>query len=499
MGVYGGKNMKKIFLAYLLFYSLIAGASAKNTGTMDAMKDSLVYLDISYYGYDQLHPWKNTDVSEEWGVGCAVSGNLVITPAYLVANAAEIKAKRFGQNEYVPAKIKVVDYESNLALIELDKKILKKALSPLKFSAKYKKGATVDFYWLSGGDQILSGRAYLDRTAVDSSAMAFSKTLKILAANVSESANDGQLFCIEGQPLGISCWSDGKEAGIIPAETINRFLADAKNTEYKGIGAIGFSTSRLLDPALRKYLKMPEDMQDGTYVSNVYNIGTGCDELKTGDVLLAVDGFKLDAYGKFVHPQYDALYFDYLITGKTAGEKITFDVWRDGKLEKIETVVKNFAASDMLVPWYDVDNQPQYYIIGGCVLQKLTKSYLEARGNDWAAKIEPHIYNYLQNEAFKPTKERKEIIVLSFILPADITLGYHGLSQHVVDKINGMKIGSMKDIPKALALNPEAKYDLIEFELNEPKIVLDRAKMAAANQAIAKNYGIGKLINIEEN
>ncbi|MGA2914503.1 MAG: hypothetical protein ABSE89_00540 [Sedimentisphaerales bacterium] len=491
------KNLK-LFPAVLILtlFAFSDGFAANKKDMDDTIKNSIVYLDISYYGYEQLQPWKNKDVSEGWGVGCAVAANKVITPAYNVANAAEIKVKRFGQNEFIPAKIKIVDYESNLTLIELDPNVLKKPLIPLKFGAKYKKGTEVRFYWLSASEQTYSGRAYLDRTTVDAAAMAFSKTLRFVAANISESTGSGQLYCIGSEPAGIACWSGNKEAGIIPAETINRFLADAKGDSYEGIGAMGFSTSGLLDPALRKYLKMPDEMQNGVYISDVFTIGTGCDELKKGDVLLAVDGFKLNPYGRFNHLQYDSLFYDYLITSKTAGEKITFDIWRDGKSEKIETRVKNFPVSDMLVPWYDVDNQPEYLIIGGCVLQRLTRTYLEARGDDWEGKAEPHIYNYLLNEAFKPTKERKEIVVLSFILPADITLGYHGLSQHVVDSINGMKIGSMKDIPKALSLNPNAKFDLIEFELNEPKIVLDRAKMPAANLAIAKNYGIDKSVNI---
>ncbi|MCJ7777348.1 MAG: hypothetical protein MUP16_03445, partial [Sedimentisphaerales bacterium] len=75
-------------------------------------------------------------------------------------------------------------------------------------------------------------------------------------------------------------------------------------------------------------------------------------------------------------------------------------------------------------------------------------------------------------------------------------LGYHGLSQLVIDNINGMKIRSMKDIPVALTLNPETKYDVIEFELDQPKIILDRATMQSANLTIAKTYGIDKSANI---
>ena len=503
MGISGGTDMRQIknikFIFSVLFFAVIvfSNAYAKNRVDMtEKMKDSIVYLKISYYGYEQYQPWKNKDLAEGWGVGCSVAENQVITTAYNVEDAAVINVKRFGQNEFIPAKIKIVDYESNLALIELDPNAIKKTLAPLKFSAKYEKGAEVNFYWLSATEQVYSGRGYLDRATVDSSSTGFCRTLNFVAANVSDDTSDGQLYCIGTEALGIGCWSNSKEAGIIPAEVINRFLNDAKNGSYNGIGAVGFLTTKLLDPALRKYLKLPDEMQNGVYISDVYTIGTGSDELKTGDVLVSIDGFELNPYGRFTHPKYDALFFDYLITSKTAGEKITFDIWRDGKSEKIEAVVKNFDVSQMLVPWYDFDSQPQYFIIGGCILQKLTKTYLAARGEDWTGKVEPHIYNYLINEAFKPTDERKEIIVLSYVLPGDINLGYHGLSQFVIDSINGMKIRSMKDIPQALKLKPQEKYDIIEFELNQPKIVLDRIKIQEADTLIAKTYGIDKLVNI---
>jgi len=491
-------NIQSVFPVLLFTAVVLSNACAKNRIDMtEKMKDSIVYLRISHCGYEQYQPWKNSDITEGWSVGCAVSKNEVITTAINIANAVVIEAKRFGQNEFIPAKIKIVDYESNLALIELDPNALKKALVPLKFSAKYEKGAEVSFYWQSGILQIFSGRGYLDRATVDSSSIGFCRTLNFVAANVSDLTSNGQLYSIGAEPLGIACWSNDKEAGIIPAEIINGFLADAKDGSYNGTGAVGFTTAGLLDPALRKYLKLPQQIQDGVYVSDVYTIGTGSDVLKSGDVLVSIDDFELDSYGRFIHPKYDALLFDYLITGKTAGEKITFNIWRDGKKEKIKAIVKNFDVSKMLVPWYELDSQPQYFIIGGCILQRLTKTYLAARGADWAGKVEPHIYNYLLNEAFKPTDERKEIVVLSYVLPANINLGYHGLDQLVVDSINGMKIGSMKDIPKALALNPEAKYDLIEFELNQPKIVLDRAAMQPANLIIEKTYGIDKVVNIK--
>lgn len=461
------------------------------------LKNSVVYLQISYQGYEQYQPWKNKELTQGFAVGCAVAENKVVTLASNVANAAFIQARKADRNEFIQAKVLMADYESNLALVELDSNSLGQPLTPLKFSEKYRKGAGVSFYWLSASGQMYNGRGFLDRVTVDSASIFYSKTLLFVTAGISEATNLGQLYCLEDKPIGIASWSGKeKEADIIPGKVINRFLADFLDGDYDGIAMKGFETSNLLEPAMRKYLKVPDAIRHGVYICDVYTIGTGSDVLKSGDVLLSIDGYAINPYGRYKDKLFDTLPLDNLITGKTAGQKITFEVWRDEKIQIIEATGKKFDVPDMLVPWYEVDAQPKYAIIGGCVLQKLTRSYMMARGEDWEGMMEPHIYHYLVNESFKPSGERKEIVVLSYCLPASVNIGYHNMSQSVVDKINGMKIRSMSDIPEALAKNPESKFDVIEFEMDEPAIVLDRAQRKFEESSISQNYGIDKLINI---
>jgi hypothetical protein len=66
----------------------------------------------------------------------------------------------------------------------------------------------------------------------------------------------------------------------------------------------------------------------------------------------------------------------------------------------------------------------------------------------------------------------------------------------VVSKFNGMTIRSIEDILTAQKLNPESKYDIIEFELDNPVVVIPRAQLPAADQFISRNYGIEKLSNV---
>jgi hypothetical protein len=493
------KHITFICLLPIVIFASAAKLSAAEADLTEQMKHSIVYLKTSFYGYQQAQPWKHKDLTENWAVGCAVGTNLVITPAWNVADLAFIKALRYGHDEFVSAAVKLVDYESNLCLIELDPRSLPEPLKPLKFSPNFDKGAPLTFYWLSEGNHLFSGRAYLDRARVEQTNISFERRLHYVVANTSARTGVGQLYCSGKKSIGIACWSnEDKEAGVIPGEVINSFLAQAKTNPYKGFGTVGFKTSPLLDPTMRSFLKMPVELKTGVYVAEVYTIGTASDVLKRGDVILSIDGHVLNAYGRFLHQKYDRIFFHYLITNKTVGEEIRFEIWRDGQKQTLRTHVKNFKASDMLVPYYEYDLQPEYIVTGGYVLQTLTRPYLAQWGDGWEGQVEPHLFHYFRDLAFKPTDLRTDIVILSYVLPANINLGYADLNQLVVKKFNGMDVRCIADVLTAQKLNPHSKYDVIEFELDNPPVVIPRDQLALADQLISQNYGVPSLTNVRQ-
>ncbi|MGA2172385.1 MAG: hypothetical protein ABSG82_05145 [Sedimentisphaerales bacterium] len=490
----------------LIFVVLATAVTNGNDADMrEAMKGSLVYLEISSYGYDQLRPWRNTDVAEKNGVGCAVGANMVITPAWNLTDAKLIKARVIGQNEYIPAKIRAIDYEIDLALVELEPNALKKPLKPIKFTDKFQRGAKLNYYWLNSAADLTTGQGYLDRAEVQRAPISYTNMLNFVVTNTSQETGTGQLYCDGETPIGIACWNEGtKETGLIPAVVINSFLSRAKDANYPGVPSVGFAAQELLDPAARAYLKMPGTMKNGVLVTDVYNLGTGSpstalragDSLEPNDVILAIDGKELDAYGKFLHPVYDRLFFHHLITCHKIGDEIIFDIWRNGGRQRLRVRAKNFDVRRMLVPWYEYGQQPEYVVTGGFVFQKLTRPYLTIWGKDWAGKATPHLLHYLRDMAFKPTADRKDIVILSYCLPAPINLGYTDLGQLVVSKFNGMPISCIGDIVKARELNPDSKFDVVEFEMDNPTVVIPRYQLPQTDAAIATNYGIRKLVNI---
>ena len=498
----------KLLISLCVFVSLwLAGTSARagEDQTREAMKGSIVYLEISSYGYDQIRPWKNTEVQQKSGVGCATGPYQVITPAWNLTDAKLIQAKVSGQNEYIPATIKTIDYEMDLALLELEPNAMKKPLKPIRFEDKFQRGAKLNYYWLNANGEITTGQGYMDRAEMARSTVSYEYFLNLIVTNTSQETGIGQLYCEVSMPIGIACWNDGtNKAGLVPAAIINNFLARAKDGNYPGVPAVGFTTESLLDPTTRAYLKMPATMKNGVQVASVYNIGTGSpstslgtgDSLKAGDVILTIDSKEIDAYGKFQYPAYDRIMFHHLITSHKIGDDIVFDIWRDGGKQQLRVQAKNFDVGEMLVPYYEYGHQPEYVVTGGFVFQKLTRSYLANWGKDWDGKVTPHLLHYLRDMAFKPTAQRREIVILSYVLPAQINLGYTDLSQLVVSKFNGMPISRISDIVKAQKLNPGAKYDVVEFELDNPTVVIPRQQLPQADAMLATSYGIRKLVNV---
>ncbi len=464
----------------------------------EAMKESLVYIKVSAYSFEMLQPWRSADLVERSGFGCAVGPYRVITTAVNVGDAALIEVRRYGRNEYIPATIKVVDYECNLSLLELDSEAMGEPLRPVTFSERYEKGAKLESYWLSGSGDIVAGRGVLDRARVRKSVASYAQFLEYVAAGTSAQSGKGRLFSIGGEGIGIACRADmgRQEAGLIPAGTINHFLRDVADGKYRGFGVAGFATQSLLDPWLRAQLGMTDDMKDGVYVSKVHKLGTGCDIVKEGDCILRMGGWQLDAHGRYLDADFERIAYDHIINSKEIGEAIAMEIWRDGKSMAIEVPVTNFKASDMLVPYYEYDKKPEYIITGGFVIQKLTRNYLAAWGDGFPGKVPPHLYQYYRNHAFAPGDERQEIVVLTYVLPAEINLGYHRLGRLVISKFNGMAITRLADVVAAMALNPDAAFDVIEFEQDSPTVVIPRAELGAANARIAQVYGISELSRV---
>ena len=255
----------------------------------------------------------------------------------------------------------------------------------------YPEGKQLTTYWLSSGNHLTTARSTLDRAQMKRSFVSFVNNLTFFATNVSRPFGDGQVCCYEEEVIGIAGWGTESDTGIIPSETIDRFLNDCKEKGYAGFATAGFKASTLLDPARRKYLKIPDNIEYGVYVNDVFTVGTGNDELKTGDVIVSIKGQKLNAYGRYEHPEYKRISFHHILSQIPAGDEIPFEVVRDGKIMTLDITARSIASDNMLIPYYRYGKQPEFMVVGGYVFRKLNRDYLTMWGSNSGNKAPPHL------------------------------------------------------------------------------------------------------------
>ena len=134
--------MKRNFcfnIPFLVCLAAFTNCFAKTIDLSEKMQQSLVYLDISSSSYEMSQPWKQTEITNTSGYGCAVGPYEILTTAENVVNANYIQAMVYGENAYIPVTVTKIDYEYNLCLLEIAKDAIDKPLTPLSFKESYRK------------------------------------------------------------------------------------------------------------------------------------------------------------------------------------------------------------------------------------------------------------------------------------------------------------------------------------------------------------------------
>ncbi|MFA5028715.1 MAG: hypothetical protein WC713_12670, partial [Candidatus Methylomirabilota bacterium] len=87
---------------------------------------------------------------------------------------------------------------------------------------------------------------------------------------------------------------------------------------------------------------------------------------------------------------------------------------------------------------------------------------------------------------------RSQPVVLSYVLPDDVTAGYHDFRGLVIDSVNGVPVGNMKDLVKAFDGPAGGFHVLRTDDLTDQGgwIVLDAERAAKAHPGILARNGI---------
>lgn len=117
----------------------------------------------------------------------------------------------------------------------------------------------------------------------------------------------------------------------------------------------------------------------------------------------------------------------------------------------------------------------------------LSVNYLESWGSEWYLNAVDYLtYPYLYNNWRSESTE--ELVVLSYMLPAEVNTGYEDLQNELITTVNGDSVNCFSQFVELVDENSDL---FLKLTTNLGSvIVLDREQAIAANREIIDRYGI---------
>jgi S1-C subfamily serine protease len=471
--------------------------SSTAQGAVRAKEVSLVRVNVTGQPFDYFRPWQKKAPFTKRALGAVLPNDHVLVTADLVANQNYVELERAESGEKTAANVVVVDYEANLALLEpTDKKFLN-GLQPLDLALDTVVGDRLAAWQLEPTGALVVTEGLVTTVGVQSYPADVGEFLTYrLSIPMQYRDNSYTVPLVKGQKLAALLLRFDPRTQVmdaIPAPIIAHFLKDAAGPKYQGFPSLGVSFFPTRDPQLRDYAGDTEK-EGGVYVTAVEpGLPAAKAGLQPGDVITAVGDHDIDENGNYVDALYGKIAMSNLLGAKAyVGDSLVLHVQRAGKPLTLNAKLEHRAVEDYVIPPYNLDEPPSYFVLGGLIFQELSRDYLKEWGNTWQ-KTAPQDFVYLdkfQSELF-PEGHRR-VVILSQVLPANSTIGYDDFSYLVVTKVNGKQIKSLGDLAEAVK-TPVNGFDVIETHDDPKQLELDASQVAAEAEALQKNYGLPAL------
>jgi S1-C subfamily serine protease len=484
----------------------ITGARGKKEPAVPAPMSTqkqlaLVRVNVTGQSYDYFRPWQKKAPFSKRALGAVLSKGHVLVTADLVANQNYVELERAESGEKTAARVEVIDYEANLALLEPTEKAFLDGIIPLEIALDTVVGDRLAAWQLEPTGALLATEGLVTTVQMTQYPIDIGQFLTYrISIPMQYRENSYTVPLVKNNKLaGLLLRYDSRSQLLdaIPAPIITHFLKEAEGQNYRGFPSVGFSFFPTRDPELRKF-SGETGKSGGVYVTNVEPHTPAMKAgLQVGDIVKAVANNEIDQNGNYVDPLYGKIEFTNLLTAHAySGDIVPFRIQRSGKPMELNVTLEHRDARDYVSPPYNLDQPPSYYVLGGLIFQELSRQYLKEWGPNWQREA-PQRFVYLdrfQSELFPEGNRR--VVILSQVLPANSTIGYDDLSYLTVTKVNGKEIKSLGDLAEAVK-QPIDGFIKIETEEDPKQIELDAAQVSTEAPALQENYGISSLRRLD--
>jgi len=453
---------------------------------------SVVQIFTSYQEPNWSAPWIFDIPHRASGTGFLIDGNRIMTNAHVVAWTTQLIVRRYHDPKPYFAKVEFVAHDIDLAVIKVEDPDFYQGMKPLDFGPLPKvRSPVVTYGFPAGGQQISYTRGVVSRIEVEGYVHIGNRAF--LAVQTDAAINPGN----SGGPV----IQDDKVVGVafegisglqstgyfIPTVIIHHFLDDIKDGVYDGVPEAGLELSAFQNPAFRRMLKLPQDSKQGVRVDRILDIPSTEAVIKPNDVIMQVGDYPADDDGTITYDG-NTVGVSTAVDLAQNGDIIPLKIWRDGKMIDVKLPVKVYKDDAAQGNQYDV--LPHYYIYGGLVFTPLSLDYLKTFGQDWTDSagrelIYELVYRHLENAK----QWRPEPVVLASILDHSVNANFTTRGQAMVDKINGIRIERLSDVPKAFAATTGLDA-IIEFLPDHHFEVIRKADAEKANPDILDIYRV---------
>ena len=473
----------KLSIMFLVLILPVAGLATD-------VDQAMVKIYTNSVAYNYYIPWSTDAPRESSGSGCVVEGNMILTNAHVVSNETYLQVRKEGDPRKYQAFVVAVSHDADLALITVHDDSFFEGIDPLELGElPFPREQVTVYGYPMGGDALSTTQGVISR--IESHRYVHSD-LSLLTVQLDAAINPGNSggpAIIDNRIIGVAMQTNTQADNIgyvIPVPVIKHFFEDMEDGNYNGFPSAGFTYQTIRSEAFSERFGIEEE-QSGVMVTRIAYGSPAAEVLEPGDVILQIDGRSIAGDGTVEFRPGSRTRLDYMVNRCQIGEIIPLEIVRDGIPETVE-ILLNTTFHDLTVVSYKIyDTPPEYFIFGGAVFMPLTLNYLESWGSDWRL----HTIDYLSYPLLFNnwrTEEREEIVILTFMLPAEVNAGYESINYEIIETVDGARVRSFSQFVETLDSGTD---QFLELTTNLGNIIiLDREKAVAANGEIMARYSI---------
>jgi S1-C subfamily serine protease len=486
--------MIRLLLSISLLVSALTGLGAQTPSLPSDVYKSVLRVEVATQVPDYQTPWNAGRFSGGIGTGFLIGKNKILTNAHVVSNGRRILITVYGSPKKYPAKIEFIAHDCDLALLSVEDFKDFESFPTFEFGNVPSLESQVRVIgYPVGGERLSVTRGVVSR--IDFQPYSHSRADSHLIVQIDAAINPGN----SGGP----CVQDGKVVGvafqglrqadntgyIIPTPVIRRFLKDIDDGHYDNYADLGISDFALHNPAMRKALGLPNDGK-GVLVSNVIPTSSSDGILKSGDILMSLDGKPVDSAGMITMDGED-VNLNEIVERKYAGDKVAVRFLREGAINDVDITLKPLNWSRMYAVQYE--KKARYLVFAGLVFQPLdTNLFAASKFDDVTVR---RLYtDYVPKGLFE---KHRDIVVLTRVESDPVTSQLTDFAGFAVNKINGVEVRDLAHANELLHPKEMPEFHVIDLFDAERPVIIPSAMVEDANKRMQDN-GITKLENLED-